>query len=205
MIATLEKTVPSLAQRAHLSITNSLEALSQLKEPAGLLFIERVASALASCFQAKNKVLIAGNGGSLCDAIHFAEELTGVFRKTRPALPAIALADPGHITCTGNDLGFDWVFARGVQAYGHSGDLFIGLTTSGLSPNIVKAVSVAKEMGLRTVTLLGKSGGTLAGVADLELIIRGETSDRIQEAHMAALHIIIELAESLLFPTVDSA
>lgn len=183
------------------SVNESIQAVSQLKEPHVLAFIEQSALMLAECFRNGNKVIIAGNGGSLCDACHFAEELTGFFRHFRPALPAIALSEAGHITCTANDLGFEWIFARGVQAYGKPGDIFVGLTTSGNSPNIVKAVEIAKELSLQTITFLGKTGGQLKGVADLELIIEGfSTSDRIQEAHMAAIHLIIELVEAEMFP-----
>lgn len=182
------------------SITDSVDAVAQLREPHAVAFIENTALLLSQTFQEGNKVIIAGNGGSLCDAAHFAEELTGFFRRSRPALPAIALTDPGHITCTANDLNFESVFSRGVEAYGKPGDLFIGLTTSGNSPNIVKAIQTAKNLSLKTVAFLGKGGGKLKGVADLELIIDGfTTSDRIQEAHMAAIHIIIEMAEHLLF------
>ena len=183
------------------AVENSIRAVTQLQQPQALNFIQSAADMLTNCFRNGNKVLIAGNGGSLCDATHFAEELTGLFRSFRPALPAIPLSDPGHITCVGNDIGFEWVFARGIQAYGKKGDLFIGLTTSGKSPNIVKAIEVAQQMGLHTITFLGKGGGKLKGVANLELSIDGfDTSDRIQEAHMAAMHIIIEVVEQQLFP-----
>jgi D-sedoheptulose 7-phosphate isomerase len=187
------------------ALKNAELALQQLSSPLGTSFIERGALALAACFQAGGKVLIAGNGGSLCDATHFAEELTGIFRKKRRALPAIAFSESGHLTCVANDLGFDQVFARAVEAYGKPGDLFIGLTTSGLSPNIILAFEQAKAMGLTTLALLGKSGGKLKGFADIEFIIEGfETSDRIQEAHMTAIHIMIELMEELLFnPTQE--
>ncbi len=182
------------------SVNNSLLAVSQLKEHKSLEFMAQVASCMTACFQRKGKIIIAGNGGSLCDASHFAEELTGFFRNFRAALPAIALSDASHITCVGNDLGFDQVFARGVEAYGISGDIFIGLTTSGNSANIVNAFNVAKSNGLTTVAFLGKDGGKLKSVADYELIISDmATSDRIQEAHMTAIHIIIELVETQLF------
>lgn len=188
------------------SISDSIAATTQLQKACNVEFIENVALKMRDCFKSGGKVIIAGNGGSLCDASHFAEELTGLFRKLRPALPAIALSDPGHITCVANDIGFDSVFSRGVEAYGKKGDLFIGLTTSGNSPNIVKAIHTAKEMGLTTVTFLGKGGGKLLGFADLELVIDGyETSDRIQEAHMAAIHIIIEAVEIMLFAKTCSA
>lgn len=185
------------------SIQESVNAVAQLLEERNVHFIETMADKIAACFRSDHKVIIAGNGGSLCDAAHFAEELTGFFRGKRPALPAIALSEPGHITCVGNDIGFEWVFARGLEAYGRPGDIFIGLTTSGNSPSIVRAIEAAKQIGLYTIAFLGKGGGKLKGVADLELIIEVfETSDRIQEAHMAAIHIVIEMVEAHLFSTV---
>lgn len=182
------------------SVHDALAAVAQLQRPESLTFISDAAQMLTTCFQNGNKVIIAGNGGSLCDGSHFAEELTGIFRSARPALPAISLSEPGHITCVGNDLGFDHVFSRGVEAFGKSGDVFVGLTTSGKSPNIIKAFEAAHKLDLRTIAFLGKGGGKLKGVADIELIIEGfATSDRIQEAHMAAIHIIIEVVEQSLF------
>ncbi|MBA2367459.1 MAG: SIS domain-containing protein [Candidatus Protochlamydia sp.] len=186
------------------SINDCIRAVQQLKEPHALAFINAASKALSDCFQRGGKVIIAGNGGSLCDASHFAEELTGYFRKSRRALPAIPLSEPGHLTCTANDRGFEWVFARGVEAYGKAGDIFIGLTTSGNSPNIIKAFEQAKEQGLHTIAFLGKGGGKIRGTADLELIIEEFiTSDRVQEAHMAAIHLIIEQIEEHLFYGVD--
>lgn len=181
--------------------SDAVMAAQKLQEPASLNFIEQAAHLLAEVFEKGNKAIVAGNGGSLCDAAHFAEELTGLFRNYREALPAIALSEPAHITCVGNDLGFEWVFARGIEAYGKPGDVFIGLSTSGNSPNIIKAFEIAKQRGLKTIAFLGKGGGKLKGVTDLELCIDGfKFSDRIQEAHMAAIHIIIEMVENLLFP-----
>ncbi len=184
------------------AINNGIEAITQLRSTEAIAFIENTATVLSECFLGGNKVIIAGNGGSLCDATHFAEELTGQFRGYRQALPAIALSDPGHITCTANDMGFDKIFSRGVEAYGKAGDIFVGLTTSGNSLNIINAFEAAKERNLTTIAFLGKGGGRLKGVADIELSIDGfETSDRVQEAHMAAIHIIIEMVEKLMFST----
>lgn len=192
-----EKILSSLLQ----AIDHSVEAIYQLKEPCAIEFILSSAQLLAKTFQSGHQVLIAGNGGSLCDAMHFAEELTGFFRAKRRALPAIALSDPGHLTCVSNDLSFAQVFARSIEAFGRPGDLFIGLTTSGNSANIIHAFAKAKELGLTTIAFLGKEGGQLKGVADLELIIRGfGHSDRIQEAHMTAIHLMIEQMENLMFP-----
>ncbi len=182
------------------SVTQAVEAIEQLASPEGVQFIETCARWLADCFERDKKVLIAGNGGSLCDASHFAEELTGFFRSHRRALPALALNDPGHLTCVANDVGFEHVFARAIEAHGLPGDLFIGLTTSGNSANIISAFKRAKELGLKTIAFLGKGGGKLKEVADLELCIEGFTSsDRIQEAHMTAIHIAIEMMERRLF------
>ncbi|MFT4553061.1 MAG: D-sedoheptulose 7-phosphate isomerase [Chlamydiales bacterium] len=182
------------------AVEDGIRAIEQLRLPSSIAFIENVATAIAESFDQGNKVIIAGNGGSLCDAMHFAEELTGQFRGFRPALPAIALSCPGHITCAANDFGFENVFSRGIEAYGKAGDVFVGLTTSGNSPNIIKAFEAASEREMTTVSFLGKGGGELKGVADLELCIEGfSTSDRIQEAHMTAIHILIEMVEKKLF------
>ena len=132
--------------------------------------------------------------------MHFAEELTGIFRAKRKALPAIALSDPGHLTCTANDLGYEGVFSRAVEALGRPGDIFISLSTSGNSSNLLHAVPTAKQMGLKTISFLGKQGGKLKGSSDLEWTVEGFIfSDRIQEAHMTAIHIIIEMVEKRLF------
>ena len=199
-----------MQKKLRLAIADCILAVEQLNQLDSLLFMEQASHALSDCFNRGNKVILAGNGGSLCDAAHFAEELTGIFREKRRALPAIALSEAGHLTCVGNDLGFEEVFARGIEAYGQPGDIFIGLTTSGNSPNIIRAFQEAKLKNLQTIAFLGKGGGELKGIADLELIIEGfKTSDRIQEAHMAAIHMIIEQVENLLFyspvfATVDS-
>ena len=164
------------------------------------MLTEEVAKKLASIFQAGGKVLIAGNGGSNCDALHFAEEFTGRFRKERRALPALAISDSSHITCVGNDYGFEYIFSKGIEAYGKKEDMFIGISTSGNSQNIIKAVEKSKEEGMTIVLLLGKDGGKLKGTGDYEFVIEGETSDRIQEIHMMILHIIIEGVERIMFP-----
>ncbi len=175
-------------------------AVDFLRQPYSLHFIEKAGSAIAEAIRKGRKLLIAGNGGSLCDAMHFAEELTGQFRGKRRALPAIALSDPGHLSCTANDMGYDDVFSRALEALGKPGDVFVALTTSGNSPNIVRAVATAKALGLKTISFLGKCGGKLRGESDLEWLVSGFCySDRVQEAHMMAIHIIIQLIEKELF------
>lgn len=150
---------------------------------------------LASCFRNGGKVLVCGNGGSLCDAAHFAEELTGRFRNDRPPLPAISITEPGHITCTANDYGFEHVFARAIQALGRSGDVLIAISTSGSSANVIRAVEAARANGLVVATLLGKDGGKLKGLADIEFIVPGGTADRVQELHMIILHTVVASVE----------
>ncbi|MCI5052015.1 MAG: SIS domain-containing protein [Simkaniaceae bacterium] len=182
------------------SVSDAVKAAQFLQRDESLAFIESAAKMIADCYKRKGKLLIAGNGGSLCDAMHFAEELTGYFRHKRMALPAIALSEPGHLTCVSNDQGFEDVFSRGVEAYCRSEDILIVLTTSGNSENLVRAVEVASEFGIETIGFLGKSGGRLKGKCSLEWIVSGfDYSDRVQEAHMAAIHIIIEMVELQLF------
>ena len=160
----------------------------------------QIAELIADAFRNGNKVIICGNGGSSTDAMHFAEEFTGRFRKARKALPVISLTDPSHITCVANDMGFEEIFARGVEAYGKKGDVLIGISTSGNSENVVRALAKAKKLGIKTVSLLGKNGGKLKDFCDYEIIVPGETTDRIQELHIMVLHVVIETVERILFP-----
>ncbi len=181
-------------------IQEVIKAANVLKKEKSVEFIANVAKLIAQTFQNGNKILIAGNGGSLCDAMHFAEEFTGQFRKRRRALPAMSLSEPGHMSCVANDFGYEEVFSRGVEAFGKKGDVFIALTTSGNSSNLVLAVEMAQKLSLKTVGFLGKTGGKLKDMCDLEWIVEGfATSDRIQEVHMAAIHVIIEAVENKLF------
>ncbi len=181
-------------------VESAISAINALKQEKAVTFIYEVAHMIANAYRNQKKIIIAGNGGSLCDGMHFAEELTGQFRQKRKALPAISLSDPGFLSCTANDFGYEYVFSRGVEAYGNKDDIFIALTTSGNSKNLIQAVSTAKEIGLNTVAFLGKSGGLIKGMCDKEWIVEGfSTSDRIQEVHMGAIHIIIQMVEELLF------
>jgi D-sedoheptulose 7-phosphate isomerase len=189
--------------RAHMraSLEEGRRALDAfLSQEAHIAAMASMTAALAACFAAGNKVLACGNGGSACDALHFAEEFTGRFRKERKPLPVIPLMEASHLTCVANDYGWDEVFARGVEAYGKPGDALVLLSTSGNSPNVVKAAAMAKRLGLKVISLLGKTGGALKGVGDVELIVPGANSDRIQEIHMLVLHILIEGVERELFP-----
>ncbi len=172
-----------------------------LDAPECLEGVRRFARAAADCLRSGKKLLACGNGGSMCDAMHFAEEWTGRFRRDRSALPAVAFSDPSQLTCIANDFGYDEVFARSVEAYGAEGDLLVALSTSGNSPNVVKAVAAARAKRITTVGLLGQGGGELASRVDIPIVVpRARTSDRIQEIHIKVLHIAIEAVERELFP-----
>lgn len=165
---------------------------------AALEACEAFAALLADCYQKGGKAMAAGNGGSMADALHFAEELTGRFRNDRDPLPAMALGDPTHLTCVSNDYGFDHVFSRLVQAFGRPGDVLVLLSTSGNSQNLVLAAEKARDAGVQVVGFLGRGGGRLAPLCDLVVMAPGTTSDRIQEIHMIVLHLAIEALEKAL-------
>lgn len=158
--------------------------------------LERLAQSMLETWSRKGKVLIAGNGGSAADAMHFAEELTVRYQKNRRALAAMALTDPTIVTCAANDFGYEAVFSRQIEAFGNAGDIFVGMTTSGNSPNILRAVELAKKQGLLTCSFLGRDGGQLKGVCDIELLVPSSTTARVQECHKLLYHILCEWIES---------
>lgn len=164
-------------------------------DPSNAQKVESLARVCADSVRGGGKLLAVGNGGSCADAVHFCEELTGRYRDNRAPIPAIACSDAGHITCVGNDYGFDSIFSRWVQGLGRKGDVLIALSTSGNSANIIKAVDVARGLGMHTAILLGKGGGKLAGVGDTEWVVPGQTSDRVQELHMLVLHALVGAIE----------
>ena len=172
-----------------------------LSDPEGLPAVRRFAEAAAETVENGGLLMACGNGGSMCDAMHFAEEWTGRFRSDRRPLPAIAFSDPSQLTCIANDFGYDEVFARSVDAYGKDGDLLVAISTSGNSPNILRAVEVAKSKDVTTIGLLGKGGGKLKERVDIPILVPlATTSDRIQEVHIKVLHIVIEAGERQLVP-----
>ncbi len=171
-----------------------------LENPENLEKCTEFSQLLIEAYRSHKNIFTCGNGGSHCDSMHFAEELTGRYRKERRPLGALALGDPSHVTCVGNDYGFDYIFSRQIEGLGRSGDVLIGISTSGNSANVIKAVESAKKMGLKTVALLGKDGGKLKDLADLAIIVPAKTSDRIQEVHIKLIHIVIETVERALFP-----
>ena len=174
--------------------TETLRALSSL-EPQ----MAQTADVIDQCLRAGNKLLVCGNGGSATDASHFATELVVRFAKDRRALPAICLtSDSGILTAAGNDYGFDEIFARQVAAFAIAGDVLICLTTSGKSKNLIRAMEEAKARKLKTIAFLGRDGGSTIGIADVDLLIKSESTARVQEAHHLLLHVLCEIIESRL-------
>ncbi|NOI22712.1 D-sedoheptulose 7-phosphate isomerase [Vibrio mediterranei] len=178
-------------------LTEAADVLNKfLSDDHNLAQIEAAAKMIAESFKQDGKVLSCGNGGSHCDAMHFAEELTGRYRENRPGYAGIAISDPSHLSCVSNDFGYDYVFSRYVEAVGRSGDVLFGLSTSGNSGNILKAIEAAKAKGMKTIALTGKDGGQMAGVADIEIRVpHFGYADRIQEVHIKIIHIVIQLIE----------
>ncbi len=155
---------------------------------------------MVEAYKNNGRIFSVGNGGSMCDAMHFAEELTGRFRKERPPLPAMAINDASHLTCVSNDYGYQFVFSRYIEAWGNKGDILLAISTSGNSKNIILAVEAAKKKGMKVVGLLGKDGGILKNMVDISLVVDSLISDRIQEIHIKCIHIFIEGIERKLFP-----
>ena len=167
-----------------------------LQSDAALKSMEAAAFQLSATIKAGNKIISCGNGGSHCDAMHFAEELSGRFRNDRKALPAICISDASHITCVGNDYGFEFVFSRFIEGLGNKGDVLLAISTSGNSANVLNAVKAAKEKGMLVVALTGNDGGKLATLADTNILVPHKGfADRIQEVHIKIIHILILLIE----------
>ncbi|EHJ92259.1 SIS domain-containing protein [Vreelandella boliviensis] len=174
---------------------------SLLQNQNALASIQRAADLLIETFERKGRVYSCGNGGSMCDAMHFAEELTGRYRQDRAALAAAAISDPGHISCVGNDLGYEYVFSRYIEAHGREGDCLLALSTSGTSKNVLVAASAAKSLNLNVIILSGRRNPELEALSDVYIYTpAGSFADRVQELHIKVLHILIELIERHFFP-----
>jgi D-sedoheptulose 7-phosphate isomerase len=185
---------------AFLSHREVMEALERELTPKMI----QVAELLVDAFRNGKKLLVMGNGGSAADAQHLAGEIVGRFRLERPGLPAIALnTDTSILTAVGNDYGYEAIFRRQVEAHGQEGDVVIGISTSGSSPNVLSALRLAREKGCRTVGLLGKDGGSIKGLVDIDLTVPGNDTPRIQEGHITIIHILCELVEQALFGEKD--
>jgi len=177
----------------------ALEVLSAFNTDENLQKIEHAIKILSESINNGNKIISCGNGGSMCDAMHFAEELSGRFRNDRKGLAAISISDPSHISCVANDYGYEYVFSRYLEALGNTGDVLLGISTSGNSENVIKAVELAKSKGIRTIVLTGKTGGKLATLSDLEIRApHSEYADRAQEIHIKVIHAFIDGIEKEL-------
>ena len=180
------------------SLAQAHEELERfMADPVTVPSIEKAAEVMSGCLSSGGKIISCGNGGSLCDATHFAEELTGRFRNDWRPFPAMAINDPAYLTCVGNDYSFDVVFSRWIEAFGKPGDVLLAISTSGTSPNIIKAAEAAKSLGMMVVALTSKKGQTLSALSDVAIMAPDAPhSDRIQEIHIKVIHILIEAIES---------
>jgi D-sedoheptulose 7-phosphate isomerase len=178
---------------------SALDAL--IANPTTIAAIGDAGRLIAGAIGGGGRVFSCGNGGSMCDAMHFAEELSGRFRGDRKALPATAISDPGHLTCTANDYGYEQVFSRYIEAHARAGDCLLAISTSGTSRNVVMAAEKAKAQGVKVIALTGHPEMPLGALADVEICTpAGRFADRVQELHIKVVHILIELIERELFP-----
>jgi D-sedoheptulose 7-phosphate isomerase len=177
------------------------ETLDQFfNDPATPELIRSAVDVFATAFENGGHVISCGNGGSMCDSLHFAEELTGRYRKNRRPLPATGISEAGHLTCVANDFGYDHVFSRHVEAWGRPGDALLAISTSGNSPNVIKATEMALSKGMKVVGLLGKDGGQLKKIVTVPLVVPCPITDRVQEVHIKVIHLFIEGIERRMFP-----
>ena len=183
---------------SHLSEAQSL-LTKFMEDRSNIDKIEQASEHMVASIINGGKIISCGNGGSMSDAMHFAEELTGRYRDSRKSLPAIAISDPGFITCTGNDFGYDKIFSRFIEGMGQPNDTLLAISTSGNSKNVLNAASAAKEKGMMVISLTGKDGGELANISDVEIRVpHYEYADRIQEIHIKVIHCFIALIEDAL-------
>jgi D-sedoheptulose 7-phosphate isomerase len=185
---------------AHSIVQHFIEAqrvLDQfLSSDESMLAIESAGKQMVSCLKNGGKIISCGNGGSMCDAMHFAEELTGRYRDNRPSIAAISISDPSHITCVGNDYGFEFVFSRFIEGVGKPGDVLLAISTSGNSANVLKAAEAARSKGMVLIGLTGKDGGKLAPLCHSEIRApQSQYADRVQEIHIKVIHALIDYIE----------
>lgn len=186
-----------------------LESLKQAQETLekfvadeqNLVLIEKATDTFLTALKGDGRIMACGNGGSMCDSMHFIEELTGRYRKDRDPISAIPMGDAGHLTCVANDYGFEHIFSRNVQAWGRKGDALLAISTSGNSENVIKAVEMAHSKDMKVVGLLGKDGGKLKDMVDVAIVVDCPITDRIQEIHIKLIHIFIEGIERSLYPS----
>jgi D-sedoheptulose 7-phosphate isomerase len=185
-----------MSARVKSHFTEAAATLAEFSTEENFSLIAKAAKLMAECLANGGKIMSCGNGGSHCDAMHFAEELSGRYRNNRKALAAMAISDPSHMSCVGNDYGYDYIFSRMVEALGKPGDILLGISTSGHSANVLNAMDAAKQLGMKTIILTGKDGGKMAAKSDLEIRAPySEYADRAQEIHIKVIHSIIDSIE----------
>jgi D-sedoheptulose 7-phosphate isomerase len=178
----------------------ALEILQIFNTQENFAKIEHAGNLMVESLRNEGKIISCGNGGSMCDAMHFAEELTGRYRDNRPGIAALSISDPSHLSCVGNDYGYEYVFSRYIEAVGRKGDVLLAISTSGNSKNVLRAMEAARVKGMRIVGLTGKDGGEMAGLCDVEIRApHAPYADRAQEIHIKVIHSLIDHIESLLF------
>ncbi|MBS1984429.1 MAG: SIS domain-containing protein [Bdellovibrionales bacterium] len=184
------------------ALQESQKVLSEfLQAPESVNQIVRAGKILSQCFEKQGRAFACGNGGSMSDAMHFAEELSGRFRNDRRALPAQAISDPGHLSCVANDFGWEHVFSRYLEAHARAGDVLVAISTSGKSPNVLRAAQYARDHQISVITLTGKSNSALGQLATVDICAPGGAfADRAQEIHIKIIHALIEIVERTLFP-----
>ena len=179
--------------------SEATQILLKFNTPENIKKIANAGDIMVSAISSGGKIISCGNGGSLCDAMHFAEELTGRYRDDRPSIPAISISDPSHITCVGNDYGFEYIFSRYVESVGNSNDVLLAISTSGNSKNVINAINAAKAKGMKVICLTGKTGGEMANMCDIEIRApHSEYADRAQEIHIKVIHSFIDFIEKNL-------
>ena len=178
-------------------LTQARDALNDfMNQPDCTVSIENAANLIVDAIHNGGKIISCGNGGSMCDAMHFAEELTGRYRENRKPIPALAISDSSHLSCVSNDFGYDQVFSRYVEALGKKGDVLLAISSSGNSKNVIEAIGTAKKNGMKTIVLTGKGGVRMAEIADIVINVPHHGfADRIQEIHIKVIHILILLIE----------
>ncbi len=178
---------------------NALDTLQRFNTDENFRLIEEAGKLMIQAIQNNFKIISCGNGGSMCDAMHFAEELSGRYREDRRALPAISISDPSHLSCVANDYGYQFVFSRFIEAVGQPGDVLLAISTSGNSSNVIEAIHTAKSKGIKIIGLTGKSGGSMATLCDVEIRApQSEYADRAQEIHIKVIHALIDYIENNL-------
>ncbi|OUR98920.1 phosphoheptose isomerase [Halobacteriovorax marinus] len=194
----LEITLSNFIKESLIEAKEVLETF--INNDQNIVAMESAIESFINTLNSGGRIYSCGNGGSMCDSMHFAEELTGRYRKDRRALAAISFSDPSHMSCVGNDFGYDAIFSKMVEAFGQPGDSLLAISTSGNSANVINAVNEAKKLGVTTIGLLGKDGGELKALVDIPIIVESKLTDRIQEVHIKIIHNFIQGIERKLFP-----